>query len=521
MVSYEVPKPPQGFFSRMKDGMRLATAFVKGDRDTISNITAETIFSPLQPIRPFTPNVVGRNWDYASGINLQFLPRGYGSGRIPFTTLRQFSRSCEVLRLALETVKDQIGALQWQVVPKEDSKASPDDPRIKEVTAALRKPDRVNTFEQWLRMALEEYMVTDALSIYRLKDRIGRPYSFEILDGATIKPLVDAQGRRPLPPDPAFQQIIKGAPRVDYDATELLYMPRNLLAYDPSYGLSIVEQIIVTIQMSIERAKYQLAYFTEGSLPDAYASLPEGMTPDQIREFEDRFNNMMKGNASARREVPFFPAGTEIGSLKQPPLKDEFDEWIARIVCYALGLSPTAFIRQMNRSTSENDQQRSEEEGQAPKMQYIKSIFDELLADFGEDFAAEFEFKWRENNKLNPDIQSQIEDRNVKNATKTINEVRAERGDDPFEGGDVPMVLTASGYVPLDSFAQNQQMQREAMAAQAKAKAEVEENGGDPNQDPKDVQTAEKSVYSRLGKGERVNLAIPFHDHSLCEKKKS
>ncbi len=29
MVSYEVQKPPQGFFSRMKDGMRLAAAFVK------------------------------------------------------------------------------------------------------------------------------------------------------------------------------------------------------------------------------------------------------------------------------------------------------------------------------------------------------------------------------------------------------------------------------------------------------------------------------------------------------------
>ena len=40
-------------------------------------------------------------------------------------------------------------------------------------------------------------------------------------------------------------------------------------------------------------------------------------------------------------------------AFTEAPYKDEFDEWLARIVCYAFSLPPTAFIRQVNRATAE------------------------------------------------------------------------------------------------------------------------------------------------------------------------
>ena len=49
--------------------------------------------------------------------------------------------------------------------------------------------------------------------------------------GATIRPVIDEWGRIPLPPDPAYQQIIKGLPATDYTRDELLYYPRNLLSW--------------------------------------------------------------------------------------------------------------------------------------------------------------------------------------------------------------------------------------------------------------------------------------------------
>jgi hypothetical protein len=37
---------------------------------------------------------------------------------------------------------------------------------------------------------------------------------------------------------------------------------------------------------------------------------------------------------------------------KEPDLKGPFDEWLARIVCFAFSISPQALIQQMNRATA-------------------------------------------------------------------------------------------------------------------------------------------------------------------------
>lgn len=513
MVSYEVPRPPRNLFERARDSVRLATAFFKGDKTTIDNITSETVFSPLQPLTPYLPNIVGRTWDYQPGYNIQFRPDGYG--RISFAELRGIARQCEILRLALRTVKDQIAGFEWQIVPLEDSTAEPDDPRIKELTKFFERPDRINAWDQWVRLLLDDYLVIDALAIYRPKDKVGRPYSFELFDAAKIKVLIDADGRRPLAPNPAYQQIIKGSPRVDYTTDEMLYVSRNMTTDYPVRGVSPVEEAITTARTIIERQKSQLMFFTEGTLPDSYAEMPEGMTTDAIRAFEDRFNALLAGNTVMRRQTPFLPAGAKIVPLKQTDLKNDADEWFARIVCFSLGIPPTAFIRQMNRSTSETDKERAQEEGQLPKMQYVKIVMDQLIADFGPEYEENFEFSWREGANLDPKEQADVITEYVKSGVKTINEGRADLGLDPIQGGDAPMAFTQTGYVPLDAYEQNMAQQQANMEAQAKARAEAQENAA--AQQPHGNQAegegnAPEKIYGRVRKAVRhkpVPLCVP------------
>ncbi len=54
-------------------------------------------------------------------------------------------------------------------------------------------------------------------------------------------------------------------------------------------------------------------------------------------------------NVEQRRSGWWVPAGTRRQEIKQPALKDEFDEWIARLVCFAFSTSPTPFVKQQNR----------------------------------------------------------------------------------------------------------------------------------------------------------------------------
>jgi hypothetical protein len=57
-------------------------------------------------------------------------------------------------------------------------------------------------------------------------------------------------------------------------------------------------------------------------------------------------------------------------------LKDEFDEWLARIICYCFSLSPQALIKQMNRATAETAKQTAQEEGLEPLKLWFKDTVD-------------------------------------------------------------------------------------------------------------------------------------------------
>ena len=127
----------------------------------------------------------------------------------------------------------------------------------------------------------------------------GSPFSFDVIDRATIKPLIGEDGRAPEPPDPAYQQILKGIPAADFSAEELLYLPRNLRAHR-LYGMSPVEQIALTINIALRRDAATLDYYRAGSTPDAFATLPKEWTADQIRSFQDYFDALMSGNLAAQ-----------------------------------------------------------------------------------------------------------------------------------------------------------------------------------------------------------------------------
>ena len=112
-------------------------------------------------------------------------------------------------------------------------------------------------------MLLEDMLVIDAATIYPRYNRGGSLYALDVIDGATIKPLIGEDGRAPEPPDPAYQQILKGIPAADFSAEELLYLPRNLRAHR-LYGMSPVEQIALTVNIALRRDAATLDYYQRG-----------------------------------------------------------------------------------------------------------------------------------------------------------------------------------------------------------------------------------------------------------------
>jgi phage portal protein BeeE len=135
---------------------------------------------------------------------------------------------------------------------------------------------------------------------------------------------------------PAYQQVLKGLPAVDYSARDIIYRPRNVRAHRV-YGFSPVQQVLMTVNIALRRQLWQLDYFTEGSIPDALIGVPQSWTPDQIRQFQDYWDTEFAGDLVKRRRAKFVPgeSASRVHQTKEPEHKDEFDEWLARIICFA------------------------------------------------------------------------------------------------------------------------------------------------------------------------------------------
>ena len=253
-------------------------------------------------------------------------------------------------------------------------------------------------------MLLEDMLVIDAATIYPRYTRGGSLYSLDIIDGATIKPLIGEDGRSPEPPDPAYQQILHGVPAADFSADELLYLPRNMRAHR-LYGMSPVEQIALTVNIALMRDAATLDYYRTGSSPDAFATLPKEWTADQIRQFQDYFDALMSGNLARRRMTKFMPADFKLIEARQPPLKDMYDEWLARIICYAFSVPASPFVSQVNRATSETLRLQATQEGLVPLKAWIKNALDHVIQSCMNEPG--LEFVWVGDDAIDPLQQAQ------------------------------------------------------------------------------------------------------------------
>ena len=406
----------------------------------------EGIFSPGYPLAP-PEQERARLWDFPVGYNTVYTPRSYEP--IGFDELRALAESHDITRLAIETRKDQIEKLGWTIRSRNEKSPEADAAsRIERLTEFWRKPDGEQPFATWLREALEDVLVLDAPALEIRRNRAAEIIGLDVVDGSTIKVLIDDTGRRPRPPAPAYEQVIHGRPWRLLSDDDLIYLPRNRRPHK-AYGFGPVEQIVVTVNIGLRRQAMQLQHFTEGNVPPGVMNAPEGWNTEQIRQYQEWFDSILAGATGNRARLLWGPSGTKYQALREAPYKDDFDEWLARIVCYAFSLPPTAFTPQVNRATAETAQDAALEEGLAPLMGWVKRLVDGVIQDrMGQ---VDLEFAWSDSRPVDPKDQASILSTYVKNGLYTPNEARDMLDLDPVAGGDEPIFLTGTGAVTLDS----------------------------------------------------------------------
>lgn len=447
--------------------------------------------SRVNPVDYQTPGQYGgptpRIWQYPIAWNLPTGPRAFDP--VSFDTLRSCADSISPVRTAINLIKDEVSAGEWAIKIKDPSEVREEGRNYKKeerkrIRQFFEKPDRLagRNFADLCKIILEEMLVTDALSIYPRRTRLAQNgidiASLQVLDGSTIKPLLDLQGGRPQSPAPAFQQYLYGVPRSEFAAyaspellpdtfdtsipesrniraEELIYKPYTQRA-NSVYGLPPTETVIQTAVLWLRRSTWWQNYYHEGDIPAAFVMGGEDWTPEQLERWEGALHSLMAGDPSFRHRLKAVPYGTNVKEMKQPNFDVAFDQFIINLVAMIFRTTPqelygaTQGQGQTGRGALEQSANQNERKFIFPLRRWLEGIFDDIIAE--EFHEPDLCLRFNDNDMQDELKQAQIDDVNLKNGSSFIDEVREERGQPSLglEEALIPNIETRAGLTPLN-----------------------------------------------------------------------
>jgi len=327
----------------------------------------------INPVDPATGRPAPRRYEYQVAQNINITE----TRNVPFKTLRAAAEQIDILRRCVEVIKGKISGLEWDIVLGQDasekimSESGGDHVRamvkaraefndeIYRMKTFWENPDKSNglTFTDWLNIALEEILVIDGLAIWPQKTVGGELYGLQILDGATIKPMLDDRGMRPMPPQAAYQQILYGFPRAEFSANsddpqadgeftsdDLAYLVRNRRTTSV-YGFSPVERALPLADIYLRRQQWIRAEYTDGVLPELMFSTDAtwGTNPDLLRAWENILNDDLAGQTEQRKRARILPTGITpiVNEAYGEKFKDTLDDFLIASICGHFGVQPT------------------------------------------------------------------------------------------------------------------------------------------------------------------------------------
>lgn len=454
--------------------------------------------NPLQPSainapRPDSGRPEPRRSDYDVGWNL-----AYGGQRhTPFSVLRQAADEVDLFRRCIEMRKAEVRGRGWDIVVSDQAvekarRESPDKSEsdisdtlrddmgddIDRIRTWWETPDRTNglSFDAWLSQIIEENLVLDAIAIYPRLTLAGDLFSLEVLDGSTIKPLLDERGNTPFPPAPAFQQVLRGFPRGEFTAdaipapdgdgflvpdgyaTDTLIYERQVVRTWTPYGFPAVEQALQSADLWLKRQQWMRAEYTDGVMPSGWIETDSEYTPQQLREWNLVFNDYLSGQTANRQRVQTLPRGFKPSETRDVAEKynPQYDEFILKLVCSHFGVLPTQLGFTPHSGLGGKGHQEGEEDTEdrvatRPLTEWLANLFTKISRQYlGMDRSLEFKFLGLD--AEDEDKADELADRQFRTGRITLNEDRDRLGKAryTFPEADMPMIVGQSGVVFLE-----------------------------------------------------------------------
>jgi phage portal protein BeeE len=446
------------------------------------SITVETF---AKADRLVTPNR-GLVFETDRQRNVAFINKGISKpGAVSYDVLRRAANSVHIARICVNVLKEKVSKTKWVIKPIDPQQAKDDkkDPRIKEVTDLFKHPNKNDeTFRTLLDKMLEDLYVLDSVAVEKTRDSKGNLEALHFVDAATVRPVFDEYGNQdveiPIPTldgqkdlpvsyvqvmqnsqfgGPESGEIVAAWPKKDF-----LYFhmhPQGAME-GIGYGLSPLEGVLSVVANILNADNYNGTYFEEGSFPPVIIQILGQVNQRDIEAYRQYLQTELMGNFHR----PAIMAGgqeAKVLNLKDLTNRDmefmEYMKFMARLLAAAYGLAgqDIGLTDDLNKAISDTQQDLSNQKGYGSTLHLLKEVFNQeiIWKDFGYE---DLEFDWVSDDSTPLKDAVDIYQKSLQSGIMTVNEARTKMGMEPFEAwADEPMVLTGSGYVPIQAPVQN------------------------------------------------------------------
>jgi hypothetical protein len=451
------------------------------------------------------------SWQVPISFNSQYFLKVKPQGSLTYDTLRNMSRFYDIARTCITIKQNQITQLDWDVTyVGPDEKDHEDDIKIRKDWIA--QIGAKNTFSKFLKKVIEDMLVIDGVALYKRNTYGGGIANTIQIDPSTIKLRVDDNGLTPEPPEFAYEQWIRGSKKADLTTDEMYYHISNPRSDSP-YGYSVMEGIMTTVESSLKVGMYNMAYFTDGTMPEGFYELPSEWGLNQIKAYQEYWDAMMSGDPHNMRKLRFMPAATSGKGFQAAKNFDfagilPFLEWLMKLTCSAFGVMPQelGFTEKVNKSSS----QEQTEIGKRNSMKALAFEIEEMINHImkndlvldGKVIPADpnYTFTFMDLDPKDEFTDAQITDTRIKAGLTTINEWRGEHGLDDLDGGNDPFIITSQGVILVkDIPTQSVAVVAPAEAPQNAPEAKITEKPIDTPQE--EIKRWEKKALNDLKEG--------------------
>ena len=415
--------------------------------------------------------------------------------KVPAVQLRHWADTSEWVRAAINHRRVQVSQSEWSIAPIDSAAAF--DPQLQATVELmlLHPNNKQKSFRELIEPLIEDILVLDRGVLEKEITIGGVPNALHLVDGASIRTRPMWSGE---PNDPRYEWWPGNVFVSNMLDSQIILMMANPTSHRVD-GFSPLEALKHTIDADLAARDFNVRMVKQTS-PNGILNLGENVGANVVDSFRVYWDSEVAG----KKQMGI------IGGVKNPEFMNlgqsardmQYMQWqvyLLRKIAAVFGIAPQdlGITFDVNRANATTQQELSEDRGLKPLLLLIEDQINvKVIADFANVKAKRLYASGEIDlptmrmaialTHINPrdhtDVFVKLHAANVLNLAfrfrlksaknsrdqsefnrmalagfpwRTINETRADNGSDPVDGGDIIVVMTPIGPMPLDMIGGN------------------------------------------------------------------